>query len=358
MGVLANLKQISTGKEHFPSRVFEVAVNRRGMIVSATKGFYGCVVDMTIVKSDSAMLAMKDGVYSEYEYLLYDAEGKTNFVKSDIISAGSRKKRQRVYGSSIVDVCLATIDSAPLSILDITKSKLEEMINQTISAPFLRMVHFCYNAKHHATIYGAGQPSETILHRGNIAKKQNIVDRFVAYCLAKGVMTTNGRTLAIPGKDSISLPIVKRLEGKQPLMKSFEDDERSIRGISDEGRGRNQRREYVSLRRQAIGDIIAVVCPEIHTSKAALDVVGQLYGTTNFNLLRTKLVQLDAMLPTLNDEILMLKVSMSAAEEALSHKDKFRSKKDFGSAVDIHGPAVHCHYFTLFILLTFIFMIR
>ena len=211
---------------------------------------------------------------------------------------------------------------------DITKSKLEEMINQTISARKFQ------HAKHHATICGAGQPSEIILHRGNIAKKQNIVDRFVAYCLAKGVMTANGRTLAIPGKDSISLPIVKRLEGKQPLMKSFEDDERSIRGISDEGRGRNQRREYVSLRRQAIGDIIAVVCPEIHTSKAALDVVGQLYGTNNFNLLRTKLVQLEAMLPTLNDEILMLKVSMSAAEEALSHKYKFRSKKDFGSAVD------------------------
>ena len=89
-----------------------------------------------------------------------------------------------------------------------------------------------------------------------------------------------------------------------------------------------------------------------------MDVVGQLYGTNNFNLLRTKLVQLEAMLPTLNDEILMLKVSMSAAEDALSHKDKFRSKKDFGSAVDIHGPAVHCHYFTLFISLTFIFMIR
>jgi hypothetical protein len=45
-GVSANLKQISTGKEHFPSRVFEVAVNRRGMIVSATKGFYGSVVDI------------------------------------------------------------------------------------------------------------------------------------------------------------------------------------------------------------------------------------------------------------------------------------------------------------------------
>ena len=39
--VAANLSQVSTGKEKFPSRVFEAAVNHRGMIVSATKGFYG-----------------------------------------------------------------------------------------------------------------------------------------------------------------------------------------------------------------------------------------------------------------------------------------------------------------------------
>jgi hypothetical protein len=53
-GVSANLKQISTGKVHFPSRVFEAAVNRREMIVSATKGF---IVDMTF---GSAMVAVRD----------------------------------------------------------------------------------------------------------------------------------------------------------------------------------------------------------------------------------------------------------------------------------------------------------
>jgi hypothetical protein len=80
-GASANLKQISAGKEHFPSRVFEVTVNRRGMIVSATKGFYGSTVDMTVVKFDNAMVAMRDGVYSKYEYLLYDASGNSNVVK-------------------------------------------------------------------------------------------------------------------------------------------------------------------------------------------------------------------------------------------------------------------------------------
>lgn len=72
-------------------------------------------------------------------------------------------------------------------------------------------------------------------------------------------------------------------------------------------------------------EVIAVVCPELHASKAALDVVGQLHGTNNFKILKKKLVQLEAISITFIDEILKLRVSMSAAEEALSHKDQFRS---------------------------------
>ena len=74
-GVSANLKQVSTGKEKFPSRVFEAAVNHRGMIVSATKGFYGSVSDKSIVKFDGAMMAMKNGLYDENRYELYDDNG-------------------------------------------------------------------------------------------------------------------------------------------------------------------------------------------------------------------------------------------------------------------------------------------
>ena len=74
-GVSANLKQVSTGKEKFPSRVFEAAVNHRGMIVSATKGFYGSVSDKSIVKFDGAMMAMKNGLYDGNSYQIYDDEG-------------------------------------------------------------------------------------------------------------------------------------------------------------------------------------------------------------------------------------------------------------------------------------------
>jgi Plant transposon protein len=80
-GVSVNLKQVCTGKEHFPSRVFEVSVNRRGMILAATKGLYGSVVDQTVVKFDSAMVNMRNGCYSDYEYHVYDESGNLKLVK-------------------------------------------------------------------------------------------------------------------------------------------------------------------------------------------------------------------------------------------------------------------------------------
>lgn len=135
------------------------------------------------------------------------------------------------------------------------------------------------------------------------------------------------------------------MEGKQPLIKSFEDDERRISSISSEGGGRSQRREYVSLRTEDMEAVIAVACSEIHTSKAALDVMGQLHGTNNFKIMKKNLVQLEAILPALINEILRVRVSITAAEDILSHKDKFRSNEHFGCEVDAHGPAVHCHYF-------------
>lgn len=69
------LSKVSTGKEHYASRAFECSVNHRGMITSATRGFYGSVSDKSIVKFDGAMMEMKNGMYSSYGYELYDKDG-------------------------------------------------------------------------------------------------------------------------------------------------------------------------------------------------------------------------------------------------------------------------------------------
>lgn len=222
---------------------------------------------------------------------------------------------------------------------DMTKAKLEAILDDTISSR--RFQH----AKHHTITYGAGQPAEMIMHHRNISRRYSIVDSFVAFCLAKGVITANGRSVRIPGKDSVSVPNVKRLEGKHPLIKFFEEDERRLRGLSITATGRRQKREYISLRREDMEEIIAVVCPEIHTSMAALDVVSQLHGTNNFKILRSKLTQLEVMIPSLRDEIYQLLSVMATVEEILSNKNKFRSKDHFNCDANVNGPAEHCHYF-------------
>lgn len=74
-GVAHNLKVVSTGKEHYPSRVFEVSCNHRGMATSVTRGFYGTVVDKSIVKFDGFMCAIRAGLYKSFKYLLYNESG-------------------------------------------------------------------------------------------------------------------------------------------------------------------------------------------------------------------------------------------------------------------------------------------
>ena len=59
---------------------FEVSVNHRGIITLATRGFYGSVVDQSIVKFDGAMTAMRDGCYKDIRYSVYDKDGKRTIV--------------------------------------------------------------------------------------------------------------------------------------------------------------------------------------------------------------------------------------------------------------------------------------
>jgi hypothetical protein len=78
----ANLKQVASGKEKFPSRAFEVMVNHRRMILSCTnQGFHGSYNDKTIVKFDGAMIAIRDGLYADFEYDIYKEDGDIEKMK-------------------------------------------------------------------------------------------------------------------------------------------------------------------------------------------------------------------------------------------------------------------------------------
>ena len=84
-GCSANLKQVSTGKEKFPSRAFELGCNNRRIIVSAKRGFYGSVTDKSIVKFDGAVNSVRGGKYDGYVYDLYDIEGNVFSAKGGAI---------------------------------------------------------------------------------------------------------------------------------------------------------------------------------------------------------------------------------------------------------------------------------
>jgi len=73
--ISSNLKIAATGKEKFPSRAFEVMVNHRRKVLSATKAFYGSTNDKTIIKFDGAVMSIKNGLYSNYTRMIYEENG-------------------------------------------------------------------------------------------------------------------------------------------------------------------------------------------------------------------------------------------------------------------------------------------
>jgi hypothetical protein len=159
-----------------------------------------------------------------------------------------------------------------------------------------------------------------------------------------GIMTANRRSVSLPGVETYFVPNIKRVEAKQPLIQTFEEHERlPLENEAAEREG--AKRQYISLRRQSMEDIISMVCPEKHCSLAALDVVGQQHGLLNFLVLRKKLEQIKSTYPPSKEKMSKLLAMLKSVEETLSNKNMFNSDKLFCSRRDVNGPAVHCHYY-------------
>ena len=77
----ANLKNQMVGKEHYPSRAYEVLVNHRKLILNVTQGFYGATNDKTIVRFDKAAMDLKAGKYAHFEQEVFDAKGEKKLLK-------------------------------------------------------------------------------------------------------------------------------------------------------------------------------------------------------------------------------------------------------------------------------------
>jgi hypothetical protein len=72
--------------------------------------------------------------------------------------------------------------------------------------------------------------------------------------------------VSLPGVETFFVPNIKRVEAKQPLIRSFEEQERIL---LETAVAEGAKRKYLSLRRQLMEDIISMVCPEKHCSLAA-----------------------------------------------------------------------------------------
>jgi hypothetical protein len=103
------------------------------------------------------------------------------------------------------------------------------------------------------------EPVVKAIHSRGVERKKIAIERFVDYCMESGIITANGRSVTIDKQGAVSVPNVKRVEGKQPLIKNFEEQERRHMAarLSDEG----SPQEFISLRRKSMEEIISVVCP-------------------------------------------------------------------------------------------------
>lgn len=78
--VAAQNRVTATGKEKYASRVYEVIVNHRGIILSVASGFHGSVSDKTICRFDESIMLIQSGYYKDCTYEVYTSEDTQGHV--------------------------------------------------------------------------------------------------------------------------------------------------------------------------------------------------------------------------------------------------------------------------------------
>ena len=166
---------------------------------------------------------------------------------------------------------------------NMTREKLSSIVGERVSGKKYLAARF------HASVYGIGMEAEKTIDKRNVHRRKDIIDNFVKFCIGNGLITANGRTIKRNETEDVCVPNIKRLEGKQPLIRAFEEEARRLKSHQQDA---SNKRMYLSLRRKDMETVISVVCPEAHCSMEALDVVAQQHGVLNFKRLETKLSQL------------------------------------------------------------------
>lgn len=72
----SSLRNLHKGKEGFPTRAYQIAVNHRRQILSCSSGFFGSYNDKTISSLDDFALSIRDNeIYRDFEWNIHDQQG-------------------------------------------------------------------------------------------------------------------------------------------------------------------------------------------------------------------------------------------------------------------------------------------
>jgi len=111
-GLFASLKVLFTGKEKFASRVYEVCVNHRRLILNVTIGFPGALNDIQVSSFDPANNAVRKGKYKNYSCLIYGKDGQKNVKLNDVhilLDNGYIKSGHMIHPLKYNDTYIKTI---------------------------------------------------------------------------------------------------------------------------------------------------------------------------------------------------------------------------------------------------------
>jgi hypothetical protein len=159
-----------------------------------------------------------------------------------------------------------------------------------------------------------------------------------------GVLTANHREIMHDGS-IISIPDIKRVRGFSSLLDGFEKSRRESLNISRLVRGKNDKRDYIGLRRSDMRTVAKIVCLNKLQSEAALDGIIESHGKQNFILSEKKLSRLKVLLPCMGTRIDYALNQMNSVKETLESKSYFKSTEHFLDPNNLSDCAEHCHYY-------------
>jgi len=75
------LKKVCEGSKKYPSLTFNGTVGHNKLFYHSTRFFYGTYNDMTMTRWDAFLQSIKNGMYGDREYYLYDINGVRYIAK-------------------------------------------------------------------------------------------------------------------------------------------------------------------------------------------------------------------------------------------------------------------------------------